>query len=55
MRTNDPKEHLCDTCSRRYPECEDDAAEEGISLELHFGNGKGHDNIIECNFWDHKN
>jgi len=39
------KINLCDTCIFSFPEC--DATVEDIK----FGNGKGNDNVIWCNYY----
>lgn len=36
--------HLCDSCIYEYPSCEADT--------VRFGQGKGEDNIIECNIFN---
>ena len=40
MKVIDSKIHLCDNCQNEFPVC--------ISGDVVFGNGKGGDNIIEC-------
>jgi len=43
------KEHLCDTCSKIYPDCSYAADIAGDVQEIEFGDGVGRDNIISCN------
>lgn len=38
------KMHLCDSCTYQYPNCDADSIE--------FGNGKGNDNVIECDAYN---
>lgn len=41
------KSHICNTCKNVYPECNADKVE--------FGNGKGNDNIVNCDCYESKN
>lgn len=44
MKAHCDKIHLCDSCIYAYPDCDADTIE--------FGNGKGNDNVIECDVYN---
>lgn len=49
MKSDNPKAHLCDTCSKAstFPECMPE-----IECDVSFGDGKGMDNIVHCENYD---
>ena len=42
------KVHLCNSCSRDYPECQNETRQ---IINILFGDGKGNDNICSCNLY----
>lgn len=44
MRAHCEKIHLCDSCAYQYPNC--------YTENVTFGNGKGNDNVIECDAYN---
>jgi hypothetical protein len=41
LAADNPKKNLCDTCQYTVPEC--------LGTEIVWGNGKGKDNVLDCN------